>query len=242
MKKHQVKKTPGVLKTRSFFGRVVVIATRNRGKFAELADLLRMPGVVLRSLRAYPRAPRVVEDGRTFEANARQKALTIARATGCLTVGDDSGLLVDALCGAPGVRSARFAGASATDARNNAKLLRLLRRVPPRRRGAAFYCALAVADPAGWVRTVEGACRGRISDAPRGRHGFGYDPLFLIPRHGRTFGELGPPVKRRMSHRARAARRARLIVAGYLARLAARPARRLAGTAATGRPPAPAAR
>ena len=221
---------------------VVVIATRNRGKFTELARLLRMPGVVVRSLRGYPRAPRVVEDGRTFAANARKKALTIARATGCLAVGDDSGLLVDALRGAPGVRSARFAGARATDEQNNARLLRLLRGVPARRRGAAFHCTLAVADPSGWVRTVEGACRGRIAGAISGRHGFGYDPLFLIPRYGRTFGELGQPVKRRISHRARAARRARLIVATYLASRAARPARRQAGSAAGGRSPAPVAR
>ena len=216
----------------------LVIATRNRGKCAELAELLQLPGVALRSLRDYPRAPRVVEDGATFAANARKKALVIAHATGCLTVGDDSGLLVDALRGSPGVRSARFAGPRATDAQNNAKLLRLLREVPPHRRGAAFHCTLAVADPSGWVRTVAGECRGRIIDQPRGRSGFGYDPLFLIARHHRTFAELGRAYKQRLSHRARAARRARLIVARYLASRAARRAPGRAGAAAAADRPA----
>ncbi len=210
--------------------RVLVIATRNRAKFTELAALLRMPGVTLRSLRAFPHAPRVIEDGRTFEANARKKALAIARATGQVAIGDDSGLMVEALRGAPGVWSARFAGPSATDAENNTTLLRLLRGVPRHRRRAAFHCTLAIADPNGWVRVVEGRCEGRIADAPRGRHGFGYDPLFIIPRYGRTFGELGRRYKSRLSHRARAARRARVIVAAYFRSPAVHPARVHRGT------------
>ena len=204
---------------------LLVIATRNRGKCRELAAYLRRPGLLIRSLRAFPRALRVVEDGHTFAANARKKALAIARATGHLAIGDDSGLRVDALHGAPGVRSARFAGPSATDEQNNAKLLRVLRGVPASRRGAAFHCALAVADPAGWVCVVEGRCAGTIAEAPRGRHGFGYDPLFILPRYGRTFGELGARYKARWSHRAQAARRARLIVAEYLRVRGAHPAR-----------------
>ena len=215
--------------------RVVVIATRNAGKFRELSRLLRRPHLTIRSLRAYPQAPTVIEHGTTFAANARTKALAIARHTGCLTVGDDSGLLVDALRGRPGVRSARFAGPRATDDANNAKLLRLLRGVPVARRGAAFHCTLAVADPSGWVRVVVGRVRGRIADAPRGGYGFGYDPLFIIPRYGRTFGELGAAVKQRLSHRAQAARRARVIVAGYLRSLAARSSRPAAGSASARR-------
>jgi XTP/dITP diphosphohydrolase len=123
---------------------------------------------------------------------------------------DDSGLAVDALGGAPGVYSARYAGAHGDDEANNRKLLEALADVPDERRGAAFVCALALADPSGTIRLeTEGACRGRITRMPRGRNGFGYDPLFLIPEYHRTFGELSALVKHQLSHRSRAFARLR---------------------------------
>lgn len=190
----------------------VVLATRNPKKLKELQRLTRGLYVRWLTLRAFPRLPPVVEDGRTFAANARKKALAVARATGHVAVADDSGLEVDALRGKPGVRSARYAGQRAGDAANNRKLLRALRRLPAARRGAQFRCCIAVADSRGRVATVEGRVRGRIADRPRGRSGFGYDPLFLIPRYRRTFAELGPRIKDRLSHRARALRKARPLI------------------------------
>ena len=159
-----------------------------------------------------PEIPPVIEDGRTFAANARKKALVTARAFRCVVVADDSGLEVDALGGAPGVRSARYAGARAGDAKNNRKLLRALAGCPPARRGAQFRCCIAVASPDGRVTTVEGRVRGRIAARLSGRTGFGYDPLFIIPQYGRTLAALGPRIKDRVSHRARALRKARPLI------------------------------
>jgi len=157
-----------------------------------------------------------VEDGLTFETNARIKARFAARATGLPALADDSGLEVDALGSAPGVRTRRYAGPNATDEENNAKLLRELADVPPGRRGARYVCvlALAVPDPIapGGLRIItrRGTSRGRIAAAPRGPQGFGYDPLFEPDRErqgGRTFGEFGRAEKDAISHRGRAARR-----------------------------------
>lgn len=183
------------------------MATRNRHKFRELTALLRVPGVRWRSLAAHPDVPAVRETGRTFEANATKKALAVARATGRLAVADDSGLEVEALRWGPGVRSARFAGSHGDDRANNRKLLRLLDGLPPARRRARYRCVLALASPSGVVAVARGAWTGRIADHPRGRGGFGYDPVFLVPALGKTVGELSPAVKQRLSHRARAARR-----------------------------------
>jgi XTP/dITP diphosphohydrolase len=187
----------------------VVIASRNRHKCRELARLLRGPGARYRSLATVPHARAVAERGRTYAANAAAKARAAARASGGLAVGDDSGIEVDALGGAPGVRSARFAGRQGSDAANNRKLLRLLRGVPPARRGARYRCVLALASPARVLAVVEGEWRGRIAQRPAGRGGFGYDPLFLVPAYGRTVGQLPAKVKARLSHRAAAARRLR---------------------------------
>ncbi len=194
----------------------IVLATRNPKKLRELRRLLRDLDIHWLSLRDFPDAPAVREDGHTFATNARKKAVTATRATGLIAVADDSGLEVDALGGAPGVRSARYAGAQANDAANNRKLLRALRQVPSHRRGAQFRCVIAVATPAGRVVTVEGRVRGRMAARVRGRSGFGYDPLFLMPRYGRTFAELGPRLKDRLSHRAQAARRARPVIQDLL--------------------------
>ena len=183
------------------------MATRNRHKFRELTALLRVPGVRWRSLTALPGAPAVRETGRSFEANAVKKARAVARATGRLAVADDSGLEVEALRWGPGVRSARFAGSHGDDRANNRKLLRRLAGLLPRSRRARYRCVLALASPARVLAVARGAWAGRIADGPRGRGGFGYDPVFVVPGLGKTVGELAPAVKRRLSHRSRAARR-----------------------------------
>ena len=191
----------------------LVLGTRNRKKGRELAELIApswepspRPGrLAIETLDAYPEAPEVVEDAPTFLGNARKKASETARAVGQWVLADDSGLTVDALGDAPGVHSARYAGEHGDDEANNRKLLEALAAVPNDQRGAAFVCVLALSDPSGAIRIeTEGACRGRITRAPRGRHGFGYDPLFLIPEYHKTFGELSPLVKHQLSHRARA--------------------------------------
>ena len=185
----------------------IVIATRNRHKFRELTALLAVPGIRWRSLAAHPGAPVVRETGRSFEANAVKKARAVARATGRLAVADDSGLEVETLHWGPGVRSARFAGSHGDDRANNRKLLRLLAGLPPHRRRARYRCVLALASPSGVLAVARGTWTGRITEEPRGRGGFGYDPLFLVPALGRTVGQLAPAVKQRLSHRSRAARR-----------------------------------
>jgi XTP/dITP diphosphohydrolase len=191
--------------------RPLVFATRNRGKLAELRALV--PGVDVLSIvdaeaRLGRAIPEVVEDADTFAGNAIKKAREVGAATGLPALADDSGLEVDALGGAPGVYSARYAGPEADDAANNAKLLAALAGVPAERRTARFKSVLALADPAGalgdGVITAEGIAEGVVLDAPRGTGGFGYDPLFLFPPLGQTFAELGVGTKNGLSHRARA--------------------------------------
>jgi XTP/dITP diphosphohydrolase len=188
--------------------RRLVMATRNAHKVRELQHLLRDLNVEVLSLADRPDVPEVVEDGETFAANAATKARAVAAATRLPALADDSGLEVDALGGQPGVQSARYAGAGHDDGANNRKLLAALAGVAPAGRTARFRCAVALADPAGalgaGVELREGACEGVILDAPRGAHGFGYDPLFLYPELGRTFAELTLDEKSRLSHRARA--------------------------------------
>lgn len=184
--------------------RRLVLATRNAGKVRELVSLLGPLGVEVASLADYPDLPEIPEEGDTFEANAVFKAREVARLTGETALADDSGLEVDALDGAPGVHSARFAGEPKDDAANNAKLLRLLEGVPPERRTARFRCVVALATPEGEVYTAEGSSEGVILDRPRGENGFGYDPLFYVPALGKTFAELDMEVKNRISHRGKA--------------------------------------
>jgi len=188
--------------------RLLVLGTANRKKGQELGRLLAHVGLELRTLADYPQAIDVVEDGNTFAANAALKATQQARHLGQWVLADDSGLMVDALDGAPGVLSARYSGPGATDASNNQKLLEALRGVPLEKRCAQFVCHICVADPSGAVRGESGAsCRGRILFAASGNGGFGYDPLFEIVEYHRSFGELSPLVKAHLSHRARAATR-----------------------------------
>lgn len=192
---------------------ILVLGTRNKKKAGELADLICPPWeanpwlgrVAIRRLDEFDTAIDVVEDSDTFAGNACKKASETAIAIGEWTLADDSGLTVDALGGAPGVHSARYAGTHGDDDANNRKLLDNLKGLPADKRGAAFVCSLALADPAGEIRLqAAGACRGRIVEALRGVSGFGYDPLFLIPEYHKTFGELSRLVKHQLSHRARA--------------------------------------
>ena len=192
---------------------ILVLGSRNRKKCREMAELIRPPWepshrlarLEIGSLDEFPGAPEVDESAETFAGNARKKAAELALALDRWVLADDSGLTVDALQGAPGVLSARYAGEPCDDAANNRKLVEAISAMPDDRRGAAFRCALAVADPAGQIRLeAEGACRGRITREPRGTAGFGYDPLFLIPEYHKTFGELSPLVKHQLSHRSRA--------------------------------------
>lgn len=183
----------------------LVLGTRNRKKREEIVEILQDLGLEFGDLSEYPSAPEVVEDGDTFEANARKKAAETALALGQWVLAEDSGLVVPALKGEPGVYSARYAGKQGEDEANNDKLIAQLGNVPEELRGAYYVCFAAVADPKGEVRaTSEGRCHGRMLRERRGSGGFGYDPLFLIPEYHRTFGELSSAVKHALSHRARA--------------------------------------
>lgn len=193
----------------------LVIATRNNGKLREIRQILEDIDVEVLSIENFSGLPEIVEDGDTFSANARKKAVTIAQLTGCLALADDSGLIVDALEGKPGVLSARYAGEDATDAENNRKLLEDLAGVPPERRQGAFYCVMALCQPEGDCRTFSGKLEGEIIAIPRGNNGFGYDPLFLVPEYDKTLAELPLETKNRISHRGRALRQ----VANYLKQL-----------------------
>jgi len=194
-------------------------------KLRELRELLALQHAELVSLDELGIDDDPVEDGETFETNARIKARFAARATGLPALADDSGIEVDALGGGPGVRTRRYAGERATDAQNNAKLLAALDGLPPERRGARYVCVLAFArfppgSGAPTIVTARGTCRGRIATAPKGTGGFGYDPIFEPepePPGGRTLGEWSAADKNEISHRARAARRMapKLATLGY---------------------------
>lgn len=194
----------------------LIVATRNAKKLRELKRYLKGLTIKLVSLNDIAGAPPIIEDGTTFRVNAIKKALTISRFTDELVLADDSGLAVDILKGDPGVRSSRYAGEDALDHENNMKLLKSLEGVPLSRRKARFICHIAIADKGRLIRTIEQDCRGLIAFRVRGRSGFGYDPLFLIPKFNKTFGELGPRVKDRMSHRSKALRQAVRFLKAYL--------------------------
>ena len=185
--------------------RALVFGTGNRKKAAELADLLGPRGFEWRTLADFPAPLAIDEVGQSFAENAALKATRQAVHLGAWVLGDDSGLVVDALHGAPGIVSARFAGPNASDAENRAKLLAELETVEPRRRTAHFVCHLALADPTGTLRAQSaGRCQGLIRLEPSGSGGFGYDPLFEVIEYHRTFGQLSAAVKTCLSHRARA--------------------------------------
>jgi XTP/dITP diphosphohydrolase len=182
----------------------LVLATRNRDKIKEIRSILKQTGIKLRCADDFEHFPVVEEDGNSLEENAVKKASQVARSLGLFAIADDSGLEVDWLEGAPGIFSARFAGQGATYKQNNQKLLELLKGVPVEKRTARFRCVIALASPQDSVWTVEGRCEGFIAENPQGRQGFGYDPIFVVSSLGKTFAELSPAEKNKISHRAQA--------------------------------------
>lgn len=187
--------------------KLLVLGSRNRKKLLELEELLAPHGFVLKTLADFPESIEIDETGSTFAENAQLKAVQQAKHLKQWVLGEDSGLSVDSLDGAPGVLSARFSDPGATDERNNALLLVRLCNVPTDKRWAHYTCHATLSDPEGNVRAAsEGTCGGRILTAAAGTGGFGYDPLFEIVEYHRTFGELSPAVKRVLSHRSRAIR------------------------------------
>jgi len=186
-----------------------ILATKNKGKLEEFKRLLDLPEIELLTMDQIPhlRSISIKEDGNTFLENALKKAKEVSRLSGIPAIADDSGLVVYALGGKPGVYSARFAGESATDEENNLKLLREMQGKTDRR--AAFVCVIAVASPKGKAFTYEGRCEGFITEAPVGNKGFGYDPVFYYPPLKKTFAQMEPEEKNRVSHRAIAIKKLR---------------------------------
>jgi XTP/dITP diphosphohydrolase len=180
----------------------LVLATRNRGKTKEIRESLKDFPVDIKNLDDFGPIPEIEEDGTTFDENAFKKASFTARILGIPAMGDDSGLKVAALNGAPGVYSARYAGENASDQENNTKLLREMEGVEDR--SAAFICLISIAVPCGIALTYEGGCEGMISTTPAGKNGFGYDPVFYYPSLGKTFAQLSSEEKNLISHRGKA--------------------------------------
>ena len=194
----------------------LIVATRNKKKLQEIKTILKPLGLKISSLADHGALPKIIENGKTFKENAVKKAVKTARATGKFTLGEDSGLCVDALSGAPGVYSSRFSGKNKSDSQNNLKLLQLLKEVPLNKRKAHYSCAVALADKDGLIGLAEGRCDGLIGFELKGRSGFGYDPLFVIPKYKKTFAELGEQIKHKMSHRYHALKRAKIIIKKYI--------------------------
>ena len=180
----------------------LVIATRNKGKTAEIRDMLKGFPVEIKNLNDFGPIPEVVEDGETFDDNAYKKASFTARVLGLPALADDSGLVVDALNGAPGVYSARYGGPDATDGERVEKLLQEMAGTTDRH--AAFECVISLAVPQGPALTYEGRCDGVIAETPQGENGFGYDPVFFFPEYEKTFAQLTMEEKRAVSHRGKA--------------------------------------
>ena len=201
--------------TDSTMTRKLVLGTCNQGKLAEFQVLLAGENIALLSWKDFDYPFSVVEDGKTFWENAYKKAELTARITGEVSIADDSGLEIHCLKQRPGVFSARYAGPQANDDDNNAKVLQEMKGVPLSERKARFVCAIVICSPDGQWERVEGECKGVIIESPRGRNGFGYDPLFLVPDLGKTFAELSQEEKNRISHRARAIEKLRPLLKKY---------------------------
>lgn len=196
----------------------IVLATRNPGKVREIRTLMEGMPVEIMDLDDFPGLTLPSEDGKTFDENAIKKAEAVAKATGLWALADDSGLEVDCLDGRPGVFSARYAGEGSSDEENNLKLLEELKGVTFEKRGARYRCVIALVSPEGECHTFSGECEGVIAESPRGREGFGYDPIFFLPDKGKTMAELSPQDKNRISHRGKALRMCREWIRRYLKR------------------------
>jgi XTP/dITP diphosphohydrolase len=194
----------------------IILATRNKDKLREIKALLKEFSVEVFSLDSFKGVPEVIEDGKTLEDNAIKKAVQISKFLKKFAVADDSGLEVEYLNGDPGVYSARFSGKGATYKSNNEKLLRLLKDVPLAGRKACFKCVIAAADKGKVIGAVEGICRGKICFEPKGDNGFGYDPIFIPDGYKKTFAEMSPALKNKISHRSKALAKAKKIISKYL--------------------------
>lgn len=182
----------------------VIIATKNRGKAKEFVEMFEPLGYSVKTLLDYPEIEDVEETGTTFEENAVLKAETVSKLLGKVVISDDSGLMVDALEGRPGVYSARYAGEQKNDQENMDKVLKELEGVPLEERTARFCCTLAIANPESGTQTFTGNCEGTILEEKRGEYGFGYDPIFFVAEEGKAMAELPPEKKNSISHRANA--------------------------------------
>jgi len=195
------------------FMKELIVASRNKGKVGEIKELLADLPYRVTSLLEYPDLPEVIEDGKTYQANALKKAREIALATGKMTMSDDSGIEVKALGNAPGIYSARFAGEGASEKARNKKLFAMLKDVPIRKRQARYRCVIALVDAKGReLGMVQGTCGGFIALKEMGENGFGFDPLFLLKRYNKTFGQLPSSLKAKISHRARALKKFRRLL------------------------------
>jgi XTP/dITP diphosphohydrolase len=196
----------------------VIIATKNPGKAKEFEHIFAARGIEVRTLLDFPEIPEVEETGLTFEGNAILKAEAVSKALGKMVIGDDSGLMVDALEGRPGIYSARYAGEPKNDQNNTDKVLSELKGLSEEKRLARFYCALAVAVPGQETITVSGTCEGRILEERRGSNGFGYDPVFYVPEKGLAMAELSSEGKNKISHRANALKKLDVVLDSILER------------------------
>ncbi len=199
--------------------RELIVASRNKGKVNEIKDLLAPLPYKVTSLLDHPHIPEIVEDGKTYRENALKKAREVALITGKMVMSDDSGIEVKALRNAPGIYSARFAGKGAGDKARNRKLFAMLKGLPMSRRQARYRCVVALVDRKGReMGVVQGTCSGYITTKEYGQNGFGFDPLFLVKRYNKTFGQLPASLKAKISHRARALRKFRLLLNRVTAR------------------------
>jgi XTP/dITP diphosphohydrolase len=196
----------------------VIIATKNPGKAREFEHIFSSREITVLTLLDFPEIPEVDETGTTFEENAALKAEAVSKALGKMVIGDDSGLIVDALEGRPGIYSARYAGEPKNDERNTDKVLSELEGTPEEKRSARFYCALAVAVPGQETIKVSGTCEGCILEERRGSNGFGYDPVFYVPEKGLAMAELSSDEKNQISHRANALKKLDVVLDSILER------------------------
>ena len=194
----------------------LVVATRNKAKLSEIRRELMTCPVKICSPEEFPQIGEIVEEAETFEGNALKKARTACQATGLLSLGDDSGLVVQVLGGAPGVLSARYAGPMATDKDNNQKLLQEMKGIPAEKRGAIYVCVLAVVSPTGNEHLIRASCEGVIAEKPAGKGGFGYDPLFFLPALNKTMAQISLEEKNRLSHRGKALRELKQMIQSFL--------------------------
>ena len=190
----------------------IIVATKNQGKLREIRDVLKGLKLQIHGLCDFPNVPEIEEDGKSFIENALKKAQFYSNYFNKMTLTDDSGLEVDALNGSPGIYSARYAGDKASDQENRKKLLKEMEGVPVSKRGARFKCIIAMVSPEGQEAVVEGTCKGRIGFKEVGKRGFGYDPLFILPRYRKTMAQLTLEEKNRVSHRGKALRKLRKII------------------------------